>query len=371
LLAGFASGVSEPRLKELTGNTIYAEGYEWQRILLSSEPKDEWPAHVLNRLDLFYSALSVYAATNQPLGELASLAESALPASLLQKRAFLLRLFLAAEVYAGPYRSFGLAGALLHSPERIRIEPDSDQFTCFLLRRTLEGAILAAKKRQIGKSQPVLKPGLKSLHTLASKRAAAFGQRHLDRIGELGRENTWPGFDTDLVAILLDKPALEAGESHHLWSMALNDPRFLNSLTALLLLGFNLNPAHLWREALQHCFVPKIPERLWLHRPDTWERTAASFAEGSASNNDLFAAAWMLLHDLWLHLEHNNAGPDASPFADLARLTRDVDHPALRIAHCLRDLAYGDEDRAGDLAAMVASDDPSYQELFREAMWID
>jgi energy-coupling factor transporter ATP-binding protein EcfA2 len=371
LLAGFASGFPEPRLKELTDGAIYAEGYEWQRILLSSEPEDEWPAHILNRLDLFYSTLSVYASTSQPLSELACLAESVIPSSQLPKRAFLLRLFLAAGGYEGPYRSFGIAGALLHSPERIYIEPDPDQFLYFQFRHTVERAILAAKRRQIGKSQPVLKPGLKGLHTLASKRAAAFSHRHLDKIGELGRENIWPGFETELVALLLDKPALGEGDSRHLWTMALNDPRFLRSLTDLLLVGLDLDPIHLWREALQHCFLPKISQRLRLYRPDTWERTTARFAEGGASMNDHFAAAWMLLHDLWFHFEQNDVGSDESPFADLARLTRDVDHPALRVAHCLRDLAYGDEDRADDLAAMVGSDDPAYQELFREAMWID
>ena len=371
VLAGFASGFPEPSFEELTDGAIYGEGYEWQRILLSSSPEHEWPAPVLNRLDFFYSALAVYAAKNKSLSELASLAESAIPASILPKRAFLLRLFLAAEGYQGPYQSFGIASALLHAPERIRTGPDSGRFEDLLLILTLDRAILAARKRQLSKSQPALKPGLKSLQTLASNRAAEFGHTHLDSTQEPGRENFWPGFESELVAILLEKPVLGEAERRQLWLTALNDPRFLNSLTDLLLIGLNLNPAHLWREALRHCFVPKIPERLWLYRPDTWERTTAGFADGSAKETDHFAAAWMLLHDLWLHLEHNHAGPDASPFADLARLTRDVDDPALRIAHCLRDLAYGDEDRADDLAAMVSSDDPAYQELFRDAMWID
>ncbi len=371
LLAGFASGIPELRLKALTDDAVCTDGYEWQRLLLSSEPNNEWAATVFNRLEHFYSALAVYAATNQSLSEIASLAESAIPPALLPKRAFLLRLFLTAEIYGGAHESFGLAGALLHDPERIRIRVEPREFTFYVFEHTIAEAMLAAKKRQIGKSSPVVKLGLKNLYTLASKRVGELDDGWLSRIEDIGRGNAWPGLHTQLIAILLEKHGISESESRHLWLMALKDARFSSALTDLLLVGLDLRPSDLWREALKHCFVPRISERLWLYRPDTWDRTTAIFAEGIVSENDYFAAAWMLLHDLWIYVEHNDAGPDETPLADLARLTRNVDHPALRIAHCLRDLAHGHEDQADDLVAMVGSDDPAYQEIFRGAMWID
>ena len=46
-----------------------------------------------------------------------------------------------------------------------------------------------------------------------------------------------------------------------------------------------------------------------------------------------------------------------------------MDAPPLRIAHCIRDLAYGDESRTDDLIAMVKSDDPHYRVIFEACLW--
>jgi hypothetical protein len=59
-----------------------------------------------------------------------------------------------------------------------------------------------------------------------------------------------------------------------------------------------------------------------------------------------------------------------NPFEYLAQLTAQIDSPPLRIAHCIRDLAYGDESRADDLEAMVKSNDPQYREIFERCLWI-
>jgi hypothetical protein len=56
-------------------------------------------------------------------------------------------------------------------------------------------------------------------------------------------------------------------------------------------------------------------------------------------------------------------------FAELADLTRNRDDAPLRIAHCIRNLAYGDESHNNDLTAMVASDDPAYREIFERCYW--
>jgi hypothetical protein len=79
----------------------------------------------------------------------------------------------------------------------------------------------------------------------------------------------------------------------------------------------------------------------------------------------------MLIHDFWLYFHgyHNNL--ESSPFTRLAELTQNLNFPPLHLAHCLRDLAYGDKNRTADLKAMVKSTDPAYQQMFRDAMWID
>ncbi len=82
-------------------------------------------------------------------------------------------------------------------------------------------------------------------------------------------------------------------------------------------------------------------------------------------------AANQLMFDIWLFIHEHHDEPKESPYAELAAATRDMDEPALRIAHCLRDLAYGDESRGDDLVEMVQSDDPDYRALFVEALWVD
>lgn len=49
----------------------------------------------------------------------------------------------------------------------------------------------------------------------------------------------------------------------------------------------------------------------------------------------------------------------------------DPEAAVLKTAHCLRDIAYGDESRTDDLIRMVKSDDPAYNNILREALWID
>jgi hypothetical protein len=45
-------------------------------------------------------------------------------------------------------------------------------------------------------------------------------------------------------------------------------------------------------------------------------------------------------------------------------LTRGHTAPALNIAHCVRDLAFGDASRTGDFVKMVDSNEPEYRSIF-------
>ncbi len=68
---------------------------------------------------------------------------------------------------------------------------------------------------------------------------------------------------------------------------------------------------------------------------------------------------------------HLDSAAETQPLlAEIAELTRHRDEPALRIAYCIRDLAYGDESRADDLKTMVESDEPGYREIFTDCYWL-
>ena len=81
-------------------------------------------------------------------------------------------------------------------------------------------------------------------------------------------------------------------------------------------------------------------------------------------------ATW-LMFDIAFYWQGQFDSANESPFRKLADQTASSDEPLLRIVHCIRDLAYGDESRTYDLVAMVKSPDPAYQQIFKDAFWID
>ena len=117
-------------------------------------------------------------------------------------------------------------------------------------------------------------------------------------------------------------------------------------------------------------FLPKVPQRLSiLFDEEDWKQTENAFAEGRFTETEVYSAAWQLLFDVWLYTTHYHDSKEGSIFVNIARLTKDIDAPPLRIAHCIRDLAYGDESRTDDLVAMVKSDDPVYKDIFERCLW--
>lgn len=118
-------------------------------------------------------------------------------------------------------------------------------------------------------------------------------------------------------------------------------------------------------------WLPRVPERISLVNPEIWRRTLQAFRNSIPDEADCRHGASQLLFDIWLYLTNCIDAPQQSPFAELAGLTRSHDSACLKVAHCLRDMAYGDSSRAADLATMLESDDPSFQQIFRKAFWID
>jgi hypothetical protein len=121
--------------------------------------------------------------------------------------------------------------------------------------------------------------------------------------------------------------------------------------------------------ALSRVFLPSVPERMVLLHEATWDRLEQCFQSGIPNDDDHYAAAYLLLLDGFLWIAEVHEQPADSRFARLAELTQNVESPPLRLAHCIRDLAYGDESRSNELAKMVKSEDPAYRRMFEECLW--
>ena len=209
-------------------------------------------------------------------------------------------------------------------------------------------------------------------------------ERALDRALGRGRERPLeeimgraleriPGRILDRRQDLAQERILPLGriKNEKFWKSVMDDPA-LHSLPLEILCDLlNLAPRSQWWEALRLRGLPQVPGRITLTDPGVWQRTEEAFASHGAGETDCLHAASQLLLDvaLWFAGTHNH--PDQSPFTSLVRLTRHVDAPPLRVAHCIRDLAYGDTFKENDLVAMVHSTEPAYRRLFEAAFWRD
>jgi hypothetical protein len=155
------------------------------------------------------------------------------------------------------------------------------------------------------------------------------------------------------------------------WLGVLTTPEIVNRSLLLLCDVLLLKPRVQWWEALRLGFLPNVPQRIDRFDESIWKETENAFAEGTAAETEIYRAAWQLLFDVWLWITEYYKSPDESLFRRLAELTRDVDAPPLQIAHCIRDIAHGDESRIKDLRAMIHSDDPAYREIFERCYWVD
>jgi hypothetical protein len=153
------------------------------------------------------------------------------------------------------------------------------------------------------------------------------------------------------------------------WQVTLATSDLYNPILDFLCGIFALTPQPQWREALRVCYLPTIPQRITLFDETWWKQTETAFAKGDINDIEIYSAAWQLLFDTWLYVFEYYQSPEESLFSRLADLTRTRTEPPLRIAHCIRDLAYGDESRTKDLVAMVKSEDPEYRAIFETCLW--
>lgn len=153
------------------------------------------------------------------------------------------------------------------------------------------------------------------------------------------------------------------------WQAVLVTPRLYSPILDFLCDTFAMLPRAQWWEALRVAFLPKIPQRITLFDETMWKQVENSFETGDTGEKEIYSAAWQLLFDSSLYIWGYYKPSDESIFSRLAELTRQIDAPPLRIAHCIRDLAYGDKSRTDDLITMVKSNDPQYRVIFEACLW--
>ncbi len=167
-------------------------------------------------------------------------------------------------------------------------------------------------------------------------------------------------------ALTLDR---EQSSKMSLWDILLTTPNLCNAILDLLCYSLDLEPQLQWWEALRVHFLSKVPQRVTFYKETTWKQVENSFESGEIGKTEIYTAASLLVFDVYLYLYGYYQSKDESIFGHLADITRESDDPPLRIAHCIRDLAYRDSSRVTDLISMVKSNDPEYRKIFKAAYW--
>lgn len=167
----------------------------------------------------------------------------------------------------------------------------------------------------------------------------------------------------------LNMPVRNSKHQIYYWDSILREPKLITPLLDIICDIFQLEPRAQWQEALQSRFLRDVPEHLYIYEPSWWKESETIFKEGKPVEADYYIAAWQLLLDAWLYIYNYHDSSEKSPFSALAELTKDINEPSLRIAHCIRGLAYGNASRTDDFVEMVHSKDCRYRDIFSRFGW--
>ena len=339
---------SETKIIELTGESIIGEGRDADLFkLFLSEKTLDFKESLTQDIEYFWlvqDALSL----SSPYGNFAAAASQAITSSwspsVTAKRAFEEQMVVLIGGIHGPFIHFTWNG--------LQITPDDrSSIRSWALERARGLELGLERARGLERAQALCRDQAMGR---ALGRALGLGLE-LGRALDLERAR---GLELDL-----DR------RTGDLWQAVLAAPDLYTPIIDVLCDTFALTPRVQWWEALRVRFLPMVPQRITMFDEAEWKQVETAFEAGNAGETEVYGAAWQLLFDAWLYIFEYYKSPDESIFSHLADLTREMDDPSLRIAHCIRDLAYGDESRTDDLIAMVRSDDPGYRTIFEACLW--
>ena len=147
--------------------------------------------------------------------------------------------------------------------------------------------------------------------------------------------------------------------------------QFRTVLASLICNLLELEPRLHIIEALEKVFLPILPSFVPYTTRQDLEQVQRAFTRGPVLAKDVTGAAWLLLIDSALWMAHAFKKPEESLFIELANITRTSQEVRLKFAHCIRDLAYGKEQRVDDLVAMVKNPDAGMRRLMVDILWIN
>lgn len=366
------------------------------KFFLSSTPDYENSLNVMKKIDTFWTIQNVFMLTSPYWNFVAAVGEaitSSLDLNVSAKRSFEEQMISLSVGFSGPYNEFTFNSLIITCGNQSQI--CIDKLTNFLsykrdrhlkpfqpldqdldknrgsvldmarnlaLSLNIEQNFVWARKLARARARSL---GLDSESTWAQtftpkRKLDEFRDRELENIRTRTLVQYW-----DNVRTTTHKQSI----SDDFWQAILATPGLYNPIIDYLCDIFALKPRTQWWEALRFNFLPHIPQRITIYNETTWRKVENAFATGKAGETEVYNAAWQILFDSWLYIFGYYKSPNESIFSNLVQLTDAIDAAPLRIAHCIRDLAYGDASRTDDLISMVKSNDPEYRKIFETCFW--
>jgi energy-coupling factor transporter ATP-binding protein EcfA2 len=298
------------------------------RLLLGVEGYQVHEGTLNDRLRLYWVLQCACALTSSDLNFLAAATQaiaSVLDGGLAMRRIFEHQLVLLSEgAYSGPFTDFTFNALVikdyLHGPFRDfhkggRLEPEN-RSAINNLHRALD--IRVSRKKR---AEPMNRSWWRTAKTLGWKEGAR-------RISETGS----PFYGTAL------------------WRDVVGSSRYYAPILDYLCDAFALRPRAQWWEALRVNFLPAVPERLIGYDQKVWQKVKSNLSSGSFGEFELYNAATQLLVDAWLSIFMTDSARRDLRFEEVAEISRPINHPALTLAHAIRDAAAGDDSHRRELA---------------------
>lgn len=154
------------------------------------------------------------------------------------------------------------------------------------------------------------------------------------------------------------------------WNMLRSTDVFAEHLIDSLGTTLHLQPMEHWREALRTVLPARVPYSVGQYLvPEEWARVEKTLDTGSASEEDLDLAAWLLLVDLWVWDNRGYRYASDSPFERVSAISRTYKYPALLLANTVRDVCQERHDHGSDFRTLVFDETTGVLRLLRDNCW--
>jgi hypothetical protein len=163
------------------------------------------------------------------------------------------------------------------------------------------------------------------------------------------------------------------GTPNVFWREVLNSVGLHGSILDFICDAFKLVPGTHWWEALRVAFLPGMPEKNRLFDESLWTTTEESLLSNNFTDAEIYIAAWLTLLDVWIHVHEVRRSiglPITAVLDRIADQAKRIDAAPAAVSTCIRDIAFGNVERIGDLVSMMRSDEPDFRRLFETCLWV-